>query len=175
MPGSSPASASIRLATLEDLADLVELSWSIAAEGRWIGAEIPFDRDERRTALAKRVTGSDGVIFVADAGDHDRGAEIVGNITVDLTSYGVAGLGMMLAPPWRGRGLGTALLDAGLAWAVNAGAHKAALEVWPHNEAALALYRKAGFVEEGRKRRHYRRANGEIWDAILMGLPLPPV
>jgi ribosomal protein S18 acetylase RimI-like enzyme len=47
------------------------------------------------------------------------------------------------------------------------------LEVWPHNEAAIALYQKVGFVEEGRKVRHYRRANGEIWDAILMGRPLP--
>jgi len=37
---------------------------------------------------------------------------------------------------------------------------------------ALDLYRKAGFVEVGRKLRHYRRANGELWDAILMGRPL---
>jgi ribosomal protein S18 acetylase RimI-like enzyme len=48
-----------------------------------------------------------------------------------------------------------------------------ALEVWPHNTAALRLYRGAGFVEEGRKRRHYRRRNGEFWDALLMGRPLP--
>jgi RimJ/RimL family protein N-acetyltransferase len=87
---------------------------------------------------------------------------------------GAAEVGMLLAPAWRGQGLGTALLDVGLAWAVDNGSHKAALEVWPDNEAALELYRRAGFVEEGRKRRHYRRANGELWDSILMGLPLGP-
>jgi len=57
-------------------------------------------------------------------------------------------------------------------WAANAGAHKMALEVWPHNEAAIHLYRAAGFVEEGRKVRHYRRRNGELWDSVLMGRPL---
>jgi hypothetical protein len=25
-------------------------------------------------------------------------------------------------------------------------------------------------VEEGRLRRHYRRRNGELWDAVVMGL-----
>ncbi len=47
-----------------------------------------------------------------------------------------------------------------------------AAQVWPHNSSAIELYHRAGFVEEGRKRRHYRRRNGEIWDAVLMGRPL---
>jgi hypothetical protein len=29
-----------------------------------------------------------------------------------------------------------------------------------------------GFVEEGRRARHVRRANGELWDLIEMGLLL---
>jgi RimJ/RimL family protein N-acetyltransferase len=44
--------------------------------------------------------------------------------------------------------------------------------VFGHNAAAIALYRKSGFVEEGRRIRHYRRANGELWDSIVMGLAL---
>jgi hypothetical protein len=34
------------------------------------------------------------------------------------------------------------------------------------------LYRKSGFVEEGRRARHYRRASGELRDSIVMGLLL---
>lgn len=49
---------------------------------------------------------------------------------------------------------------------------KLKLDVFPHNEAAIALYRKFGFAEEGRREKHYRRANGELWDALVMGLPL---
>jgi RimJ/RimL family protein N-acetyltransferase len=44
--------------------------------------------------------------------------------------------------------------------------------VFPHNERAIALYRKFGFVEEGRRVKQIRRASGEIWDSIMMGLQL---
>jgi len=64
------------------------------------------------------------------------------------------------------------LLAAAIGWAGNAGAHKVALQRWPHNDAARALYEKFGFKEEGRLVRHYRRQNGELWDAVIMGLLL---
>src|SRR6266498_386833 len=80
--------------------------------------------------------------------------------------------GVLVAEGWRGRGVGSALLRAGIEWARGAGAHKVALQVWPHNAAALALYEKFGFQREGLLRGHYRRRNGELWDAIVMGLPL---
>jgi len=50
--------------------------------------------------------------------------------------------------------------------------HKLSLSVWPHNAAAIALYRKYGFVEEGRRVKQYRRATGELWDTVEMGLRL---
>ena len=52
------------------------------------------------------------------------------------------------------------------------GLHKLCLEVFAHNTAAIAVYRRCGFVEEGHRVRHYRRASGELWDSIVMGLPL---
>jgi ribosomal protein S18 acetylase RimI-like enzyme len=45
-------------------------------------------------------------------------------------------------------------------------------QAWPHNGAALALYRSRGFLIEGRLRRHWRRRNEQLWDAIMMGLVL---
>ena len=44
--------------------------------------------------------------------------------------------------------------------------------MFAHNTAAIALYRKSGFVDEGRRVRQYRRASGELWDTIVMGLAL---
>jgi RimJ/RimL family protein N-acetyltransferase len=84
----------------------------------------------------------------------------------------VADLGMCVDASWRGRGVGTALVAEAIATARNLGAHKVGLQVWPHNEPARRLYRRHGFVEEGRLRRHYRRRNGELWDAVIMGLVL---
>lgn len=70
------------------------------------------------------------------------------------------------------RGVGSALLATAIEWARDRGMHKLSLSVFPHNEAAIALYRKFGFIEEGRRIKHYRRASGELWDAIEMGLML---
>jgi RimJ/RimL family protein N-acetyltransferase len=54
----------------------------------------------------------------------------------------------------------------------NKGLHKLSLDVFAHNTAAIALYHKFGFVEEGRRVAHYRRSSGELWDSIVMGLLL---
>ena len=118
--------------------------------------------------MGKTPAGSDfASLIVAEVDDR-----IIGHIAVHLAPYGVADIGMAIIDGYRGQGIGTLLLESAITWAREAGAHKMYLEVWPHNEGGLALYRKLGFEEEGRKRRHYRRANGEIWDAILMGLQL---
>jgi ribosomal protein S18 acetylase RimI-like enzyme len=79
---------------------------------------------------------------------------------------------MVVAREWRGRGVGSALLAAAIEWAREYGLHKLSLGVFAHNAAAIALYRKFGFVEEGRHVKQYRRASGELWDSVDMGLPL---
>jgi RimJ/RimL family protein N-acetyltransferase len=70
------------------------------------------------------------------------------------------------------RSSGKYAVAAAVEWARARGLHKLTLSVFPHNDAAVALYRKSGFVEEGRRTRHVRRANGELWDLIEMGLLL---
>lgn len=65
----------------------------------------------------------------------------------------------------RRRGLGDRMLLALLARARDLGCGTAQLEVRPSNRAALALYRKHGFVEVGRRKNYYR-VEGE--DAILL-------
>jgi RimJ/RimL family protein N-acetyltransferase len=98
--------------------------------------------------------------------------EIVGELHIDETRFGFGEIGMMVAATWRGRGIGTALVTAAIDVARSQGLHKLTLSVFPHNEAAIALYRKFDFVEEGRRGKHIRRANGELWDVIEMGLLL---
>ena len=156
----------IRRAVTDDLEQLLDIHETVAAEGRYIGAEAPIDRERIRSRWKAELTdGTDGVVFVAEVE-----GKIVGSASVRGTS--VAELGMSVAPGWRGKGIGSALLKACIEWARQVGAHKVSLQVWPHNEAALGLYRKFGFEQEGRLRRHWRRRNGELWDSIVMGLLL---
>jgi putative acetyltransferase len=158
----------VRPARRDDVDAIVDLFIAVVDEGRWLGAEPPVDRATQRERFLEHIDGSArGAAVVAVAGD-----EIVGHARVDLAPYNVAGLGMMVDARWRGRGVGGALVDAIVEASRALGAHKIALQVWPHNEAALRLYRRHGFVEEGVLRRHYPRRNGELWDAVVMGLVL---
>jgi RimJ/RimL family protein N-acetyltransferase len=100
------------------------------------------------------------------------GDDVVAHARVDVTPYKVAGLGMMVDARWRGLGVGGALVRAAVDAARELGAHKLALQVWPHNDVARRLYLRHGFVEEGLLRRHYPRRNGELWDSVIMGLVL---
>ena len=167
MTGPPPRPAvTVRPATLADLDRLVELLVAVAGEGRWIGTEAPVD-SERRRRVAEGVESPDTIVLVAEAG-----GELVGQLDLRLARYGVADLGMLVATGWRGRGVGSALLAEAVERARAAGAHKLALQVWPHNAAAIALYERFGFEREGYLRRHYRRRSGELWDAVVMGLRL---
>jgi RimJ/RimL family protein N-acetyltransferase len=159
--------ATVREATLDDVDPVLELVVAVAAEGRWIAVEAPVDREARRRRVAENVEDPATIALVADAG-----GELVGQLDLHLARYGVADLGMLVAAGWRGRGVGAALLAAGIERARAAGAHKIALQVWPHNAAAIALYERFGFQREGLLRRHYRRRSGELWDAVVMGLRL---
>ena len=158
----------VRRAAPDDVDAIVDLYIAVVEEGKWLGGQAPVDRAERRERFLDEIERTEkAASLVATVDD-----EIVGHVVVDVTPYNVAGLGMMVDAEWRGRGVGGALVRGAIDAARQLGAHKVALQVWPHNAAALGLYRKFGFVEEGRLRRHYRRRDGELWDAVVMGLLL---
>ena len=58
-------------------------------------------------------------------------------------------------------------MEAAIA-AVPRDVHKVELEVFPENEAAIALYRAHGFAQEGLLRDHYRREDGTLRSSLLM-------
>ena len=141
---------------------MAQLLAEVAEERDGIGTEPPVDVEAR--AARFDIDGS----FVAIAGD-----EMVGQVSVQPTRNGYADIGMLVAREWRGRGVGTALMEASIAWSRERGdIHKLSLSVFAHNAAAIALYKKVGFVEEGRRVKHYRRQSGELWDSVEMGLLL---
>jgi RimJ/RimL family protein N-acetyltransferase len=144
-----------RLATARIYAD-------VAAERNAIGAEPPVDIEAR--AASWTIEG--GFVALLDG-------RIVGSLSVQPVYYhGYGEIGMHVASDARGQGVGSALMEAAIAWARAQGLHKLSLSVWPHNTRAIALYEKFGFVEEGRRVKQYRRKSGELWDTIDMGLLL---
>jgi RimJ/RimL family protein N-acetyltransferase len=146
----------------EDRMPMARLHAAVAEERTGIGQEPPVDIERR----AERYELDGG--FVAVAGD-----EIVGILHVQPSGHGYAEIGMLVAREWRGRGVGSALMQAGVEWTrERGGIHKLSLSVFSHNAAGIALYKKFGFVEEGRRVKHYRRQSGELYDSVEMGLLL---
>jgi putative acetyltransferase len=156
----------LRPAVATDFAAWFALYERVAREGRWIGGEAPVERAPREERFLTTLAAPDEESFVALAGEG-----LVGSLGLQLRR-GVVSFGVQVDPAWRRRGVASALLTACLDWARAHEAHKVTLEVWPHNAAAIALYHRFGFSVEGRLRRHYRRRNGELWDALAMGLVL---
>ena len=151
----------IRPARDDDRLPLAVIFTAVAEERDGIATEPPVDVEER--AASWTLDGT--LVAVADG-------EIVGSVHVDRSRHGFGEIAMAVAREWRGRGVGSALLAAAIEWGRERGLHKLSLGVFAHNAAAIALYRKFGFVEEGRRVKHYRRATGELWDALDMGLLL---
>jgi RimJ/RimL family protein N-acetyltransferase len=158
----------IRAARPRDATALVALAEEVAAEPEgWLISDGGWRTagDERRYLRALR-RYNDAAVFVAEC---EEG--IVGRLSLGRdphpASRHVADLGLMVAAAHRRRGIGRALLEQAVAWARRVGVRKLELHVFPHNEAAIALYESFGFRREGYRRAHYRRGAG-YFDAILM-------
>ena len=140
--------------------------WSaIVAEERFVRSEV-VDASARAHRRRFRAHSDTEIHLVALEGDR-----LVGHVNVQRERHPatrhVGSLSIAVAAGSRGRGIGTRLMEQAVAWATRAGVEKLVLSVYPHNEAAISLYRKFGFVEEGRLARHSRKSYG-YEDEILM-------
>lgn len=77
-------------------------------------------------------------------------------------------LTLAVVPDRRRRGIGAHLLGRFLTAARERGATQVFLEVAADNDAALALYRRHGFSQTGRRRGYYRDSLVAAVDAIVM-------
>jgi RimJ/RimL family protein N-acetyltransferase len=160
----------VRPAQPRDAAQLVALAEQVSAEPEgWLISPGGWRTvsDERRFLRTLR-RYRDAAVFVAEAP-----AGIVGRLSLGRdphpASRHAADLGLMVAGSHRRQGIGRALLEAAVTWAADTGVRKLELHVFPHNDAAIALYEAFGFRQEGYRRAHYRRGDDYV-DAILMAL-----
>lgn len=158
----------IRRATPADADAVSRLAREVSAEPEgWLltlGTWRSTHEERRAIRLLRR--HPDAALFIAETPEG-----IVGRLSLTRDSHPssqhVADLGLMVAREHRRHGAGRALLEAAVEWARASGVRKLELHVFPHNEAAIALYDSFGFEREGYRKMHYRRGNRYV-DAILM-------
>jgi ribosomal-protein-alanine N-acetyltransferase len=153
----------IRDARPEDEEAWIDLYESVAAERRWIGGEPPINRTEMASTM-RRLSAADDAALVLGECD----GVVVAWINLFFLDESTVTLGMGVAASHRGRGIGSALVTTAIDWAHTKGATRLWLEVFPHNEAARALYRSMGFQESETLVGRYPRQSGEVWDAVVM-------
>ncbi len=110
--------------------------------------------------------------LIAVAGSQKKSviAFVIGQLAGDEAEI----LSIGVSPDWQRVGLATGLLE-GLTRAARRGdAKRIFLEVAEDNESGLALYRKLGFIEVGRRKRYYERPGSAPVDALTLVLHLEP-
>ena len=135
VPKDWRASKQLRLRALAD---------SPSAFSSTLERELTYDDDVWRTRLESAAT-----FFAVD----DDGA-FVGSVTGIDDRHEAGGrevVAMWVAPEWRARGVGGALMDSVLEWARTEGAASIALWVADGNDRARRLYERCGFVGTGQR------------------------
>lgn len=156
-PPRVPSGLTLRPATADDLDALAALEVESFGEAAW-------SREQLAAGLAAA-----GVLWLAG---------VTAGPQTPLRAYAAfqraadeAELLRVAVPPSaRRRGIGTAVVAAGLDRLRAAGARACFLEVAEDNRPALALYRRLGFRPVGRRPGYYRRGG----DALLLRVDLAP-
>jgi ribosomal protein S18 acetylase RimI-like enzyme len=139
---------------------------AVARERRYLAMlEAPSFVRTRRFVLDSLKAGAIHVVAVAGYDEVVGWCDLRPKTAATLRHSAVLGMGLMA--PYRGMGLGSRMLATTLERARPAGLSRAELIVRADNAAAIALYRRYGFVEEGTLR-DYMRVDGLAYDALLM-------
>ncbi|WP_376800391.1 ribosomal protein S18-alanine N-acetyltransferase [Candidatus Raskinella chloraquaticus] len=98
------------------------------------------------------------------------GSQMLGMAMVRCAADEGEVLTIAVAPDWRGMGLAGRLLGEALGALARRRTRTCFLEVEEHNQAALALYRREGFHEIGRRKGYYGDEGGG--DALILACSL---
>lgn len=171
----------LRLARPDDAPALAALQRGIYNEGRWFVGDGALSSETlaHRLRLLEPQRSLYLLAVAADAQADFTYTLATGTFTTGACGWlelhrmqpkrlgHVAVLTLAVAPAFRGRGIASELLAQAYGWARGAGVEKVQLSVREHNRAAISLYRREGFVLEGREVRQVRDA-GRYEDNLLM-------
>jgi len=157
----------IRRATQEDAAAL----WRAEVETARTPGQLVSRPDE--LVLGAFVTKLGELSAAGSYVVAEDGGTIVGHALVERTPLvalrHVTRLTVVVHPGHTGRGVGTALIQHLQHWAsVEPDVEKIELLVRSTNTGAVKLYRRLGFVEEGRLKNRVRLPDGQLVDDVAM-------
>ena len=142
---------------------------AVCAEKVYLYTDDFIPTDQWRDALTDSVNGEKGSLLVVAEVD----GQLIGHLRLFPVWYGsksrhVGDVGVVLTRPWRGRGIGAAMLGYSLEWAGQANFKKITAMVLSTNQRALNLFLLYNFAQEGCRSKQLL-VEGDYVDEILLG------
>ncbi|HEY1860258.1 MAG TPA: N-acetyltransferase, partial [Gemmataceae bacterium] len=161
----------VRSAKEDDAGALIEHAKAVLTEGIFgvsQADEFTFTLDEEREWIRQHNESPGDLVLVAEAA-----GSVVALLFFESgprkRQAHRGSLHMSVERAWRGKGVGEGLLNVLMAWAKgNPLIEKVGLSVLSSNTRAIGLYKKLGFIEEGRRPREIKMGPREYVDEILM-------
>ena len=159
----------IRLAEVKDAAVLCAAEVETA---RTPGRLVSRPHELKVESFASRIAEvrDRGRYIVAELDGRPVGHAVLEPMSLERVAH-VVRLTIVVHPGFDRRGIGAALMKDLVDWATaNPAVDKIELLVRASNDGAIALYRKFGFIEEGRLVKRLKLEDGSYLDDIAMGL-----
>jgi ribosomal protein S18 acetylase RimI-like enzyme len=158
----------IRTAQQVDLDALVDAIQEVAEEGTYIEAETVGEMIDHEEVVLRHNEVQSRMVFVATVDD-----ELAGWCHLDLPETGklrhTAVLTVGTRTEFRGKGIGSRLLERGVDWAEDHGFEKLYNSVPATNEAAIAFLEDHGWETEAVREDHYKIGDDYV-DEVMMAV-----
>ena len=145
----------IRRATAADAPCIIAGINEVCAEGGYFYTPRYVPTPQWEAALHRPESVPDHLLLVAEIDDMLMGSAQLFPLSTDQAIDRVGELGIYVLVPFRGKGMGTALMREILLRAGTWNYTRIVLSVLSTNERAIRLYEKFGFAMEGQRRRAY--------------------
>jgi ribosomal protein S18 acetylase RimI-like enzyme len=161
----------IRKATAKDASAIVNAEKKIAQKPGYF-VSLPGELNEQNVikTIETLKTTQEGIYLAAEINGKIVGHAFLAPLHLKSICH-VVSLTIGVHEGWQEKGVGTALMQKLIEWAKNSDQiEKIELNVRASNTRAIALYKKMGFVEEGRLKNRIKIASDHYIDDILMAL-----
>lgn len=161
----------IRVATEEDAENILAIQSEVLAEEDYLITtleEFQQTIGEQKKWIQAKLANEQEIILIAQYQEKTVGWLVFQTPNRKRLAH-TGSFGMLILNEYRGLGIGKRLLEQLLKWAeLNPHIEKISLGVFSTNESAIALYKKMGFVEEGRKINEIKLNDKQYIDDVLM-------
>ncbi len=159
----------IRPVTLEDAKDIVKQMKRVVEEESYLEEEADTlgSVQEERESIRK-MKDSGHMYTVAEVDEEVVGVAQLFRGTMEMSAH-TANFRTWLSKRFRGMGIGKRFMEYSICWGQEQGLEKICLDVFSNNERAIELYKKYGFILEGRRRQQHV-LDGKYVDEIFMSL-----